>query len=153
MPVVIKTPKTQIKMDFKSQFEERVIKVCVNTLAYVGETCIREARDNGKYEDQTGNLRSSIGYAVVYHGVTMSEMKQQLFSGPGGDGSKGADEGKQFLDVVKSKYNQGLALILTAGMNYAVYVEAKGLNVLTSAELIAEQLVPQLMKRLGFTVK
>lgn len=153
MPIVIKTPRTKIKMDFKNQFEERVLKVCMNTLAYVGETCIQEARDNGNYKDQTGNLRSSIGYAVVYHGVTMAEARQQLFSGKGGDGSKGADEGKKFLDELKSKHNQGLALILTAGMNYAVYVEAKGYNVLTSAELIAEQLVPQLMKKLGFTVK
>lgn len=153
MPIVIKTPKTKIKAEFKSQFDEKVLKVCINTLAYVGETCIQEARDNGRYKDQTGNLRSSIGYAVVYDGITVSEVRQQLFSGAGGDGSRGADEGKKFLDTVKSKHNKGLALILTAGMNYAVYVEAKGLNVLTSAELIADQLVPQLLGKLGFTVK
>jgi len=37
-------------------------------------------------------------------------------------------------------------------MNYAASVEARNLNVLTSAELLADQMVPILMKQLGFTL-
>ena len=35
-------------------------------------------------------------------------------------------------------------LIVVAGMNYAAYVQRKGYDVLTSSELLAEQLVRQL---------
>jgi hypothetical protein len=38
-------------------------------------------------------------------------------------------------------------------MNYAAYVERNGYNVLTSAELLADELVPKLLKQLGFTTK
>ena len=50
---------------------------------------------------------------------------------------------KQF-DTIKAKYPKGLVLIVVAGMNYAAYVEAKGYNVLSSAELMAENILKQL---------
>lgn len=38
-------------------------------------------------------------------------------------------------------------------MNYAAYVEARNYNVITSAELLANKLVPQIMKQLGFKLQ
>ncbi len=40
----------------------------IERVAYVGETFINNARNNGDYKDQTGNLRSSIGYYIVFNG-------------------------------------------------------------------------------------
>jgi hypothetical protein len=37
-------------------------------------------------------------------------------------------------------------------MSYAVYVEARGKNVLTSAELLAERVVGQKLGELGFKI-
>jgi hypothetical protein len=41
---------------------------------------------------------------------------------------------------------------MATGMNYSSYVAAKGYNVIDSAEDMAERLVPQLMRELGFKV-
>jgi hypothetical protein len=125
-------------------------KVIVNTLCYVGEQCIIEARDSGNYTDQTGNLRSSIGYAVVWDGKVVQrdcidKVKQ---------GDKGVSEGDDYLSKrIKKSRRKGIVLIVTAGMNYAEYVEAKGYNVLTSAELKAGPLIKSLLTRLGFRTK
>lgn len=129
---------------------EAKTKVIVNILCYVGEQCIIEARDSGNYTDQTGNLRSSIGYAVVWNGKVVQrdcidKVKQ---------GDKGVSEGDYYLSkCVKKARKKGIVLIVTAGMNYAEYVEAKGYNVLSSAELKAGPLVKILLTRLGFRTK
>ncbi len=102
-----------------------------------GNKCITEAKNNGSYTDQTGNLRNSIGYVVLYDGVVKSSVLAN-------------QQGKKLLEELIPKYSKGLVLIVVAGMNYATYVEAKNYNVLTSAELLAEQEVPRMLRKLGF---
>ena len=58
-----------------------------------------------------------------------------------------------FLSRLASEHKTGICLIVVAGMNYAVYVEGRGKNVLTSAKLLADRLVPQMLEQLGFTIK
>ena len=53
---------------------------------------------------------------------------------------------------IKKARKKGIVLIVTAGMNYAEYVEARGYNVLSSAELKAEPLIKSLLTQLGFKV-
>lgn len=143
------TPISVIENHLKASADAK-IKVLVNTLCYVGEQCIIEARIAGNYQDQTGNLRSSIGYAVIRDGMVV----QQGYIDKTKTGNEGATEGKVFLEskIEKAK-KKGLVLIVTAGMNYAEYVEAKGYNVLTSAELKANSLVKSMMTKLGFKTK
>lgn len=149
MPGRMTTP-LQIIGDKINASVEAKLKVIVNTLCYVGEQCIIEARDGGNYTDQTGNLRSSIGYAVVWDGKVVQrdcidKVKQ---------GDKGVSDGDDYLSkCIKKRSRKGIVLIVTAGMNYAEYVEAKGYNVLTSAELKAGPLVKSLLTRLGFRMK
>lgn len=119
-------------------------KVLIDTFCYVGERCIIEAREGGNYLDQTGNLRSSIGYAVILNGKIIQM----------GISDKGNSKGEEFLtERIKKAQKRGIQLIVTAGMNYAEYVEAKGYNVLTSAELKAEPMIHSLLTRLGFKLK
>lgn len=128
---------------------ERVTQACVNTMVYVGEKCVENARQYGNYHDITGNLRSSIGYAVLKHGRIIKISTDKAFGGPGGT-VEGSAEARDFLNKLASRYPSGIVLIVVAGMEYAAYVEAiPGYNVLSSAELLAEQLVPQLLKKLG----
>jgi len=140
------TPMSSIE-DYMNKEIAKKEKELLNVFCYVGETCIKEARESGAYQDQTGNLRSSIGYVVLRDGVAYQSSNFDQVKG----GSDGAKEGEAFLNSIIQGYRQGLVLIVVAGMNYAAYVDALGLNVLTSAELIAEQLVPQMLKKLGFT--
>ena len=113
------------------KIKEQYIKTATQKFIEVGERCITEARDNGSYTDRTGNLRNSVGYMVLLDGIEQSQSNINKLNR------------KQF-DTIKAKYRKGLVLIVVAGMNYAAYVEAKGYNVLSSAELMAENILKQL---------
>lgn len=148
MAIKLNTPIAQINAQIK-EMTERQEQVLLRTLSYVGETCVNEARSyNGKaYTDQTGNLRSSVGYVIAVDGKV-------LFSSSFGavkNGNEGASKGKAYANELVSKYPKGVVLILVAGMKYASYVAGKGYNVLQSAELKAEQLVPKMLSQLGLT--
>ncbi len=148
MPIKLQTPKGSISVSFDQQYDEKVRKVFINVLEYVGEQCVIEARDNGNYKDQTGNLRSSISYAIVEDGKIIKHGLPAQYK----QGKQGTTEAKKYLQEVGQRFS-GTTLIVVAGMNYAAYVERNGYNVLTSAELLADELVPKLLKQLGFTTK
>lgn len=148
MPITLNTPTTQIRAEFSSQYDKRVKQAAVDTLMYVGESCVTEARNNGRYQDQTGNLRSSIGYVVVDNGRIVHQGASQKFM----EGTQGETEGIKYARQLAPEISNGIALIVSAGMEYAVYVEARGLNVLSSAELLAESLTPQLLRAVGFKI-
>lgn len=157
MPGRMTTPLHAIEKHIQEGVEA-AYRVIVNTLCYVGERCIIEARTNGDYQDQTGNLRSSIGYAVVWDGkvVQMDQVEKvsvRKESKIVSEGDDGIIEGEKFLQSrIKKARKKGIVLIVTAGMNYAEYVEARGYNVLSSAELKAEPLIKSLLTQLGFKV-
>lgn len=145
------------------------IQKAVDRFCYVGERCVVEARKAGEYNDITGNLRSSIGYVVLFNGQPYQYSKSRVFRGREyknktykgkklvrKKGNKGTEEGRAFLERLAeefaNRYPQGIVLIVAAGMEYAIYVEAiHNLNVLTSAELLADELVPIILQKLGFT--
>ncbi|MBO7287321.1 MAG: hypothetical protein J6U85_03720 [Bacteroidales bacterium] len=149
MPGKMITPIKVIGDHIKASVEAKM-KVIINTFCYVGEQCIVEARDNGDYTDQTGNLRSSIGYAVLWNGkIIQKECADKVKNG-----DEGTSKGEKFLsDRIKKVQKKGVVLIVTAGMNYAEYVEAKGYNVLSSAELKAGPLIKSILTQIGFKVK
>ena len=141
-----------------------IINNLTKRLSYIGEECVRIARGSGSYNDITGNLRSSIGYVVLYDGkpvvggkfiattVQAGTRKVKRPDGSwqtikvGGDGSAGQKAGQDLLKKLQSEYPWGLVLIVCAGMKYAAYVEAvRHKDVLTSAELRAESLAKQLL--------
>ena len=138
------TPISVIDRALAQAMQEAKRKV-VRTLAFLGEKCIIEARDRSQEEswyDQTGNLRSSIGYVIVMEGriVSMSDFKQVK------NGTQGPVEGKALAKKLASNYKTGFALIVVAGMHYAAYVDNK--VVLTSAELLARRELPGMMRQL-----
>lgn len=148
MGIRMTTPLSEIDA-YTERCLERAKQTIIGVFKDVGTQCIIEARDHPGYTDQTGNLRSSIGYAVVADGrIVRSEVSEQVKDGVAGKG-----EATAFLSRLASEHKTGICLIVVAGMNYAVYVEGRGLNVLTSAGLLADRLVPQMLKQLGFTIK
>lgn len=118
----------------------------VYNLSYVGERCVTEARTGHSYTDRTGNLTSSIGYVIVKNGqiVMGSSFDKTL------NGREGQENGRQFARSLAAQRTSGISLIVVAGMNYARYVADKGFNVLDSAEILADRLVPGIMEQLGF---
>ena len=140
-----KTSLAEIDSFIRRKIEEKE-KAIVSALSYVGEQCVNEARDNGRYINRTGNLRSSVGYVIAKNGFIVNTGGFSQVA----EGTQGTGEGKRFIDELVSKQRNGIYLIVVAGMKYSAYVEAKNLNVLTSAELFAESLVPNILKQLGF---
>jgi len=115
-------------------------------LAYLGEECVNDARINGSYMDQTGNLRSSTGYVIAKDGKIIKQFFETANKDDGGKGVKNAR--KLALDLLFD-YKEGYVLIVVAGMNYAAKVEARGKNVLSSAESYAMQELPKLKAQLA----
>lgn len=110
----------------------------LRALSYLGEQCIRRIRDRTGEEswfDQTGNLRSSIGYGIYDHGKKFIESAFPVIK----KGSEGSQEGKKQLELLASKYAETYALVVVAGMNYADFVEAHdNKDVLATTELWAK---------------
>lgn len=140
------TPMSEVEAYLDEQIE-KIEQLIIYNLSYVGEQCLTEARNTNSYKDQTGNLRSSIGYTIVKDGRVIRQSDFAVVR----KGSEGKSEGEQFARSLASKFPEGIVLIVVAGMNYASYVSAKGYNVLDSAELLADRLVPSILKQLGFT--
>lgn len=149
MPIKMKTSKRSIAAQLEAVARAK-LRAVANVFCYVGEQCIVEARDGGSYTDQTGNLRSSIGYAVLMNGqVIRSDQVEKVK-----DGGEGISEGNKYLqERIEKASKKGVVLIVAAGMNYAEYVEAKGYTVLSSAELKAPVLIKRMLTSLGFTSK
>lgn len=120
----------------------------VNGLSFLGEQCIVKIRDRAQSEswiDRTGNLRTSIGYAVSDHGksVIESQFKQVL------QGTEGATAGKNLLEQLVPLYSQIYALIVVAGMSYADQVEAiESKDVLASTELWAKKKIDSYVEKI-----
>jgi hypothetical protein len=103
-------------------------------LQYVGEQFIRNARQNANFKDQTGNLRSSIGYIVLENGKRVSGSTFDKIL----DAKKGPVQGKSLIRQLRAEFSKGFVLIVVAGMEYAAAVESRGKDVLTASSIIAK---------------
>lgn len=134
------------QQDIHARFEKflKVVdKNIIQRLQRLGEECVTHAKTipaNVGFTDQTGNLRSSIGYVVFKDGKSVHE----TYSGT----TEGVSKGRELAEKVGSKHSIGYSLVVTAGMNYAVYVESKGRDVLTSSEMLAKQELPKMLEQL-----
>jgi len=143
MPIRRTTSDSEVS-GYIEEKTQRFRQACINAFIYVGERAVRESRQNHRYKDQTGNLTSSVGYCVLEDGKVVSESSFDVVN----SGTQGSTEGREFLHRLISEHSDGIVLILVAGMEYAAYVEAKNLNVLDSAEQLAERELPRLFKDL-----
>lgn len=124
---------------------ERINRAIVRTFQYIAEVLVREARMKGDYIDQTGNLRSSIGAIILLDGQVVSRSGFEVVKG----GSSGANEGLTYAQEIAAAYPRGIALVVVAGKDYAAHVAARGRDVLSSAVLKAEDIVPRMMRQLN----
>ena len=108
----------------------RIEKALIYLLEYTVAKLETHAKMSAGYIDQTGNLKSSIGGAVLKDGKVITY--KGLTSGT----LEGNVEGKQFIDKLIEKFTKGYVILVVAGMEYATYVEnSHNLNVLKKSEL------------------
>lgn len=139
--------------DVRERFEaflQEIVRQQVEALQQLGEMCVAHARSIPKeqgFEDQTGNLRSSIGYVVFVDGVAVHSLYEEVKGG-----SVGAKTGETLAHKV-GQGTQGVCLVVTAGMNYALHVESRGRDVIASAEQLAERELPRMIEQLVSDIK
>ncbi|MEG0929900.1 hypothetical protein [Algoriella sp.] len=119
------------------------LQKCIRAYLYLGENVVAHAKQSVGFTDQSGNLRSSIGYVLFVNG----QVYKEFYEGQ----ALGTSEGKQFARELASKAKRApLVLVFTAGMNYAYSVESRGYNVLTASEnytkQVADIIIKQMMK-------
>lgn len=135
--------KTLRRIDSVTQKVDSVIE---EVFEEVGEYVTEGIRDGSlsSWIDDSGKLRSSIGYAVVRKGrvVRMSDFGVVL------NGADGARKGKQKVAEIAALYAQyDYLLIIVAGEEYAVYVEAvDGKVVLSEGYIHIEKNLPKQLK-------
>jgi len=119
---------------FVLSIEKRIIY----SLAIVGEAFVNTARNTQTYHDQTGNLRSSIGYIIAKDGVIIQENVEGK--------AEGKSKAKEVAREVLRENTKGFVLIGVAGMEYACAVESKGYDVITGSIPEAKALLKKKMK-------
>lgn len=125
-------------IDLFNAIPDIIAEEIVRALSYLGEECVIKIRDRSaeaSWYDQTGNLRSSVGYAVYQNGnISVESSFNQVKNG-----TVGVNEGKKTIIELATKYaNNEFTLVILAGMEYAEYVEAmENKDVLASTELWA----------------
>ena len=148
--IVSKTDMRKLRAGLQAKMKD-IVKLLIKQLSFIGEECVKIAREehSNDYNDITGNLRSSIGYVILYDGKPVQYGASKQYSGEKGDGADGPPAAEALLQKLQAKFPWGVVLIVCAGMKYAAYVEAvHHKDVLTSAELKAEHLAKQLLNRL-----
>lgn len=146
--IVSKTDMRKLKAGLQAKMKD-IIALLVKQLSFIGEECIRIARESGSYNNITGNLRSSIGYVVLVDGKPVVTSQTKQYDGEKGNGEAGPPAAEALLKTLQAKFPWGVVLIVCAGMKYAAYVESvHHKDVLTSAELKAESLAKKLLNGL-----
>lgn len=143
MAIVDNTDYNALMVEMQER-AERINRAIIRTFQYIAEVLVREARMKGDYIDQTGNLRSSIGAIILLDGQIVSRSGFEVVMG----GSSGANEGLTYAQQIAAAYPRGIALVVVAGKDYAAHVAARGRDVLSSAVLKAEDIVPRMMRQL-----
>ncbi len=133
---------TQIVNTVMQKAADIISEEILQSLARLGEESVARIRTRSMSEswiDHTGNLRSSIGYAVFDYGRKVIGSSFDAVAGPAGSGTAGSQAGEKYIKTLAAKFSETYALVVVAGMDYAAYVEAiESKDVLASTEIWAK---------------
>lgn len=140
------TTSTKALAGFLDKAARKLQENVLKALSKLGDESVARVRNRSADEswiDHTGNLRSSIGFAVYEQGVKFMESAfAQVLSG-----SDGSTKGKKMINDLAKEYSKVYALVVVAGMEYAGEVEAlKSKDVLASTKIWATSVVEQRIK-------
>ena len=145
MGIKLSTPQSALNAFFESAMAIIKREILI-AYAKLGEECNARIRDRSAEEswiDHTGNLRSSIGYAIFDYGMKQVESAFAAI----GSGSTGSQEGRKMIADLAKEYSRVYALVVVAGMEYAGEVEAlESKDVLASTKIWATSIVEQRVK-------
>lgn len=115
-----------------------------------GEAAVRGARNplGRDYTDRTGSLRASTGYVLTRDGA---EIRAGGFTKVDGKGEDGTKAGRAHAEELAGgdKSPDTITLHVTTGMSYARYVDARGYDVLDTAERAAVRALSKHLTKRG----
>lgn len=128
--------------EYLAQCQQLAMDEVFKTFAFLAEECVNRVRDRSaddSWIDHSGNLRSSIGYIITVNGEIAVKGGFKPTNAPDGNGSEGQKTGADYAQSLVSRFSSTpLALVVVAGMEYAVFVEARdNKDVLAATELWA----------------
>lgn len=97
---------------------EGISRAVEYSLSAAGEDGVNVARSSNDYLDQTGNLRSSVGYVVKVGDKSRSSRFDVVKKG-----GKGSATGGTYAQRLADKLPAKAVLVLVAGMPYAAHLE------------------------------
>ena len=102
----------------------------VDQYRIAGRSFVERAVQKATFNNITWNLRSSIGYVIMYEGQIVESFFKDLVAGTEGQ-EVGEDYAKFILSLIDD--GEGLSMALVAGEEYALFVEAKGKDVISGS--------------------
>lgn len=118
-----------IKAETEAWFDE-----LVETFRQQGREFTKRARaktkEDGGFGNITWNLRSSIGYCLMYEKKVVESYFPKIIGG-----TEGEEVGRDLAERLANygDYGDGIVLVLVAGEDYASFVAAKGKDVIESS--------------------
>lgn len=130
--------------------EKAMNEAALEKMIQVGDRAIELVRvkikNQGGYDNHTGNLRSSTGYIIYHDGkIVYRNFKE---SPEGTDKKTGLATGIKEANATLRE-TQGWGIVLVSGMVYAGWVENKGYDVLTGARIGYEDELQQAFNEIG----
>ena len=117
------------------------------TLALTCEEAVKRIRDRSgaeSWNDDTGNLRSSIGYAIYEYGKMKIASQFPIVK----EGTEGAAKGREYIEDLAGLYSKAYAAVVVAGMDYAEHVEnMENKDVLASTHAWAKSVIDERLQR------
>lgn len=135
--------------DLFNEIGRKISAITDGVIEAMQKTCLEittKAKQLDTYQDQTNNLRSSIGYVVYNNGEKVAEHFTQAGGGSQGVGSTGIEKGKKVAEEAAKTFPNDLVGVVVAGEDYALYVESKGYDVITGPCLEAYAILERNLK-------
>lgn len=123
---------------------KRIDMIMIRRMEVMVQELTNHAKSQAGYEDQTSNLKGSIGGMVLKDGQIIDT---KGFDYSADENGKGAGTGVNFINELAKNYTKGYVILMVAGMEYASYVEnEKNKNVLAATEMKMERDLPKLFE-------
>jgi hypothetical protein len=117
--------------DLEARLRPLIIEAVTEAFEMACLEVVEQAKSLDTYQDQTNQLRSSIGYQIYNQGVLVTEYFQASGKGDGSGSAEGVARGKTVAAEAARQYPDDVVGVIVAGAHYALYVESKGYDVIS----------------------
>lgn len=120
-----------IFQDLEARLRPLIIEAVTEAFEMACLEVVEQAKSLDTYQDQTNQLRSSIGYQIYNQGVLVTDYFQPGGKGDGSGAGQGVARGKTVAAEAARQYPDDVVGVVVAGADYALYVESKGYDVIS----------------------